>query len=306
MFDKKQNRLQAKENFAGYAFVAPALVCFFLFMAFPFFLTLILSFFDFNFLKVKKLAQLTKYLKFAGFDNFVRMFQDKRFVQSIINTVIYTVTTVPTSIVLGLALAYVMHDNIHCKKLLRLAFFIPYISSIVALGAVFKFLFREDGIINNILMTLNLASEPIKWSVDPAVSKIPIILLVIWTSLGYVLIIYMAAIENVPKSLYEAATIDGANSFTQFMKITVPLISPTTFYLIIVRMIAVFKIFSSVNVFTMGSSIASNTSIVQEIYDSAFNQYSHGYASAQSVVLLIIILIITAIQFWGQKKWVHY
>ena len=306
MFGKKQNRLQAKENLAGYAFVAPALTCFILFMAFPFFLTLILSFFDFNFLKVKKLAHLAKYLKFCGIDNFVDMFKDRRFVQSIINTAIYTITTVPASIILGLTLAYVMHQNIWCKKLLRLAFFVPYISSIVALGAVFKFLFREDGIINNVLMMLNLVSEPVKWSVDPAVSKIPIILLVIWTSLGYVLIIYMAAIENVPKSLYEAATIDGASTFTQFIKITVPLISPTTFYLIIVRMIAVFKIFSSVNVFTMGSSIASNTSIVQEIYSSAFSEYTHGYASAQSVVLLGIILIITAIQFWGQKKWVHY
>lgn len=306
MFSKKKNRLQTKENISGYAFVAPALICFILFMAFPFFLTLILSFFDFNFLKVKKLAHLAKYMKFCGFENFVDMTKDRRFIQSIINTAIYTVTTVPASIILGLILAYVMHGNIYGKKLLRLAFFIPYISSIVALGAVFKFLFREDGIVNNVLLTLNLASEPIKWSVDPAVSKIPIILLSIWSSLGYVLIIYMAAIENVPKTLYEAASIDGASSLTQFIKITVPLISPTTFYLIIVRMIAVFKIFSSVNIFTMGSSITSNTSIVQEIYSSAFGSYTHGYASAQSVVLLAIILIITAIQFWGQKKWVHY
>lgn len=306
MFAKKHNRLQAKENIAGYAFVTPALTCFILFMAFPFFLTLILSFFDFNFLKVKKLAHLAKYMKFCGFDNFIEMTKDRRFVQSIINTAVYTLATVPASIVLGLGLAYAMHGNIFCKKLLRLAFFIPYISSIVALGAVFKFLFREDGIINNVLLSLNIIPEAVKWSVDPAVSKIPIILLSIWSSLGYVMIIYMAAIENVPKSLYEAATIDGASSFTQFIKITVPLISPTTFYLVIVRMIAVFKIFSSVNVFTMGSSITSNTSIVQEIYSSAFSSYEHGYASAQSVVLLAIILIITAIQFWGQKKWVHY
>lgn len=306
MFAKKHNRLQAKENIAGYAFVTPALTCFILFMAFPFFLTLILSFFDFNFLKVKKLAHLAKYMKFCGFDNFIEMTKDRRFVQSIINTAVYTLATVPASIVLGLGLAYAMHGNIFCKKLLRLAFFIPYISSIVALGAVFKFLFREDGIINNVLLSLNIIPEAVKWSVDPAVSKIPIILLSIWSSLGYVMIIYMAAIENVPKSLYEAATIDGASSFTQFIKITVPLISPTTFYLVIVRMIAVFKIFSSVNVFTMGSSITSNTSIVQEIYSSAFTSYEHGYASAQSVVLLAIILIITAIQFWGQKKWVHY
>lgn len=306
MLGKKQNRLQAKENISGYAFVAPALICFILFMAFPFFLTLILSFFDFNFLKVKKLSQLAKYLNFCGFDNFVNMFKDRRFIEAIKNTAIYAITTVPASIILGLVLAYVLNGKVFGKKLLRLAFFVPYISSVVALGAVFKFLFREDGIINNVLMNLHLISEPVRWTTDPAVSKIPIILLVIWSSLGYVLIIYMAAMQNVPKTLYEAATIDGANSFTQFVKITIPMISPTTFYLIIVRMIAVFKIFSSVNVFTMGSSITSNTSIVQEIYSSAFSNYEHGYASAQSVVLLIIILIITAIQFWGQKKWVHY
>ncbi len=306
MFGKKQNRLQAKENISGYAFIAPALICFILFMAFPFFLTLLLSFFDFNFLKVKKLAHIVKFVKFCGFDNFVAMFQDRRFIEAIKNTAIYTIATVPASIILGLVLAYVLNGNVFAKKILRLAFFIPYISSVVALGAVFKFLFREDGIINNVLMNLNMISEPLKWSTEPSLSKIPIILLVIWSSLGYILIIYMAAIQNVPKSLYEAATIDGANAFTQFVKITVPMISPTTFYLIIVRMIAVFKIFSSVNVFTMGSSISSNTSIVQEIYDSAFVDYSHGYASAQSVVLLIIILIITGIQFRGQKKWVHY
>ena len=105
MFHKKQNRLQVKENIAGYAFVSPALVSFILFMAFPFFLTLILSLFDFNFLKVKKLEHIAKYMKFVGFENFVDMFKDRRFIQSIINTVVYTVTTVPASIVLGLALA---------------------------------------------------------------------------------------------------------------------------------------------------------------------------------------------------------
>jgi multiple sugar transport system permease protein len=110
----------------------------------------------------------------------------------------------------------------------------------------------------------------------------------------------------VPRTLYEAATIDGANGVQQFLKITLPLVSPTTFYLLIIRMIAVFKIFGSVNVFTMGSSITSNTSIVQEIYATAFSSYQHGYASAQSVILLVIIIFFTAINFAGQKKWVHY
>lgn len=301
-----RNRNQLKENLAGYAFVSPALITYILLIAFPFFLTLILSFTEFNFLKVRNLAKLGKYIDFVGFENFKDAFADRRFVAGISNTFVYAFTTVPASIILGIVLAYVLNGKVFLKKVLRLAFFVPYISSIVALGAVFKFLFREDGLVNNFLSSMGWITEPLKWTVEPSLSKIPIILLVIWTSLGYVLIIYMAALQNVPRTLYEAATIDGANGFQQFMKITVPMVSPTTFYLVIVRLIAIFKIFGSVNVFTMGSSITSNTSIVQEIYSTAFSSYQHGYASAQSVILLIIILFFTAINFVGQKKWVHY
>lgn len=301
-----RNRNQLKENLAGYAFVSPALITYILLIAFPFFLTLILSFTEFNFLKVRNLAKLGKYIEFVGFENFKDAFADRRFVAGISNTFVYAFTTVPASIILGIVLAYVLNGKVFLKKVLRLAFFVPYISSIVALGAVFKFLFREDGLVNNFLSSMGWITEPLKWTVEPSLSKIPIILLVIWTSLGYVLIIYMAALQNVPRTLYEAATIDGASGFQQFMKITVPMVSPTTFYLVIVRLIAIFKIFGSVNVFTMGSSITSNTSIVQEIYSTAFSSYQHGYASAQSVILLIIILFFTAINFVGQKKWVHY
>ena len=306
MARRKHNRNQIKENIAGYAFIAPALLSYLLLIAFPFFLTLILSFTKFNFLKVKDIAKLGKYISWVGLSNFKDILADRRFLQAIANTFVYALTTVPVSILLGLVIAYVLNGKIYGKKLLRLAYFIPYISSIVALGAVFKFLFREDGLVNRTLLRVGWISEAVKWTVEPSVSKIPIIFLVIWTSLGYVMIIYMAALQNVPRSLYEAATIDGANGFQQFTRITLPMVSPTTFYLVIVRLIAIFKIFGSVNVFTMGSSIASNTSIVQEIYSTAFSDYAHGYASAQSVVLLLIIILFTAINFVGQKKWVHY
>lgn len=306
MSKKKVNIQQRKENFAGYAFISPALICYLAFIAFPFFLTIILSFTEFNFLKVKDIAKLGKYIDWVGFENFTDAFRDRRFTAAISNTFVYAIATVPTSIVLGVILAYILNGKIFFKKTLRLAFFIPYISSIVALGAVFKFLFREDGLVNNFLTSVGWISTSVKWTVEASVTKVPIILLVIWTSLGYVLILYMAALQNVPRVLYEAATIDGANGFQQFMKITLPMVSPTTFYLVIVRLIAVFKIFGSVNVFTMGSSITSNTSIVQEIYSTAFSTYQHGYASAQSVILLGIIILFTLINFAGQKKWVHY
>lgn len=306
MRTKSMQYSRKRENLAGYAFVGPALVCYLLLVAFPFCLTIILSFTEFNFLRVRDISQLGKYIEWIGLENFTKAFSDRRFVASISNTFVYAIATVPASILLGIVLAYALNGKVFCKTGLRLAFFIPYISSVVAVGAVFKFLFREDGLVNNFLQSTGLASEAIKWTVDARFTKVPIILLVIWTSLGYILIVYMAALQNVPKALYEAATIDGATSFQQFKSITLPMVSPTTFYLVIVRLIAVFKIFGSVNVFTMGSSITSNTSMVQEIYTTAFANYQHGYASAQSVVLLIIIVFFTAVNFAGQKRWVHY
>lgn len=298
--NKKQNRLQAKENLAGWAFVTPAFLTFLILTAFPFFFSIFLSFTKWNFLSG------WDHIKIIGTKNFVNLMKDRRFIQAAKNTIIYTISTVPTSILISLVLAYLLNGNIKAKKLLRLGFFIPYICSAVALGAVFKFLFREDGIVNSLLMNLGLISTPLKWMVNDKLCKIPIILLMIYTAIGYELIIYMAALQNVPKSLYEAATIDGATGFKQFVHITFPLISPTTFYLLVVRMIASFKVFSSVNIMTMGSSSLYNCSMVSEIYDNAFGSYKFGYASAEAMVLLVFILIVTVFNFVGQKKWVHY
>ncbi len=306
---KTKNRLRARENATGWAFVMPVLIVFITMTAFPFIFSLFLSFTDWNMKAFTKWNFFSGWenVKFVGFDNFVKLFtKDPKSMKALSNTFVYVVTIVPLSIILSLVLAYCMNGRIFGKKILRMAFFIPYICSIVAVGAVFKFLFRADGIINNILMDLNIIAEPIKWNIDPRYSKIPIILLSVWTSIGYQLILFTAAMQNVPASLYEAAQLDGAGSFKRFTKITLPMISPTIFYLVITRMMAVFKIFGSVNIFTMGTTIDSNTSIVLRIYDSAFNKYDFGYASAMSMVLFLIILAITGINFWGQKKWVHY
>lgn len=288
-----------KENLIGYAFVLPALIAFLLFIALPFFASLGLSFTSWNFIGG------WKKLKWVGLDNFVQISKDLRFKQAIGNTFIYAITTVPTSIIMALMLAYVLNGKIYFKKTLRMAFFIPYISSTVALAAVFKFMFRDDGIINSILSMLGMTNLP-QWFADLSLNKIPIIALVIWTAIGYELIIYMSALQNVPTSLYEAADIDGASGFKKFVKITIPLVSPTTFYLVIIRLIATFKIFSSVEIMTMGSSAYTNTSMVLEIYGNAFQSYKFGYAAAQSMILFIMILVITLFNFKGQKRWVYY
>ncbi|MCI9444361.1 MAG: sugar ABC transporter permease [Oscillospiraceae bacterium] len=222
------------------------------------------------------------------------------------NTFIYTAAVVPASIIIALVLAYLLNDKVYTKKTLRLCFFIPYISNAVALAAVFKAMFREDGVINYILMRFFGMQEAIRWFTNSQFNKIPIIIFVIWVQIGFELIIYMAALQNVPRELYEAAELDGATPWKKFWRITFPLISPTTFYLVVVQLIAVFKIFSAIDVMNFGQTAYSNTSIVVEIYKNAFQHYNFGYASAESLVLLVIIIIATAINFIGQKKWVHY
>lgn len=289
-----------KESLVGYAFITPALLVFIALVAFPLFFSIFLSFTEWNFLSG------WENIKFVGLDNFAKLFEDTNFKWGVSNTFIYTLAIVPTSVIIALVLAYMLNDKVYFKKSMRLCFFIPYISSSVALAAVFKALFREDGVINNVLMKVFGMQEAIRWFTDSQWNKIPIIIFVIWVQIGFELIIYMAALQNVPHSLYEAADIDGVTPWKKFWKITFPLISPTTFYLIVVQFIAVFKIFAAIDVMNFGNTAYANTSIVVEIYRNAFKNYQFGYASAEALVLLVIIIIVTAINFYGQKKWVHY
>ena len=297
---KPVNRLKRSENLWGWIFVSPTLFAFLALTALPFLISILLSFVDWNFF-----SGLEK-IKWVGLGNFVELFDDDKFVQGLKNTFYYVIAIVPASIIVSLVFAYCMNGRIFGKQALRMMFFIPYICSVVAIGAVFKFLFREDGTVNNLLLSLGLIEKPLKWAIKAELSKIPIVLLSIWCSIGYQLILFTAAMQNVPTSLYEAAKIDGASGLKQFTKITLPMISPTIFYLVITRMMAVFKIFGSIDIFTSGTSIKSNISVVVRIYGQAFGDYAFGYASAMSMILFAIILVVTAINFWGQKKWVHY
>ena len=293
-----KNSLKRQETVAGWLFMAPALTIFVLLVVFPIIMSLLLSFTDWNFLSG------IKGIKWAGLENFVKMFtRDRKFIKALKNTLIYAFTVAPISIVLALLFAYMLNDKVYFKKMNRMFMFIPYICSMVALAAVFRFLFRSDGPINSILMGAGLIDEPMKWLNKSELVRIPVICVMVYAGIGFNLIVYMAALQSVPRELYEAATMDGASGFIRFLKITIPLISPTTFYLLVVRLIAAFKAFSAVNV--MGADKTA-PSLVTEIYSKAFSSYKFGYGSAEAWVLVAIILVITLIQMWGQKKWVHY
>lgn len=287
-----------KEALAGWLFLTPALIVFLALVVFPIIVSFLLSFTEWNFLSG------FSGIKWAGTENYLRLLtKDHKFVMAVRNTLIYAATTAPISILLALLFAYLLNDKVYLKKFNRMCMFIPYISSMVALTAVFRFLFRSDGPINAILTGLFQVEEVPKWLTSTELCKIPIICVMIYAGVGFSLIVYMAALQNVPNDLYEAATLDGAGGFVQFTKITLPLISPTTFYLVIVRLIAAFKVFTSINVMGMSDTAPS---LVSEVYSKGFKTYAFGYASAESWILVAIILAITLVQLWGQKKWVHY
>ncbi|MCI9164386.1 MAG: sugar ABC transporter permease [Oscillospiraceae bacterium] len=295
---RKISKRAQEENRAGWLFMTPAMIIFVILVAVPVVVSLLLSFTKWNFL-----SGLSG-IEWVGMKNFTQIFTaDRKFKMALVNTLIYALTVTPISIILALLFAYMINDKTHLRKFNRLCFFIPYISSMVALAAVFRFLFRSDGPINLLLTQVFHISAVPKWLTDTSLCRIPVICVMIYAGIGFSLIVYMAALQSVPKELYEAATMDGAASFRKFVSITLPMLSPTTFYLCIVRLIAAFKAFSAINI--MGVS-TSAPSLVTEIYGNAFNSYKFGYASAEAWVLVAVILTVTVFQFWGQKKWVHY
>ena len=210
------------DTIAGWLFLAPALIIFAILVVFPIIMSLLLSFTEWNFLSG------FEGIEWKGLANFERLFtRDRKFMMALKNTVFYAFTTAPISIVIGLLFAFMLNDKVYLRKLNRMFFFIPYICSMVALAAVFRFLFRVDGPINAIFAR-TLGMDPIPWLNKTAYNKIPVVCVMIYAAVGYNLIVYMAALQNVPRELYEAATVEGAGPFMRFIKVTVPLMSPTT------------------------------------------------------------------------------
>ncbi len=293
------NQQKRKDTITAWVFLAPTLILFGAFVVFPILFSAVLAFAKWDFVSGLSTIQ------FVGLKNFAKMLTDEKVHNALKNTFIYTVSIVPISLAISLLVAYMLNNKVHFRKTIRLMFFIPYISNTVALATVFKSLFRSDGPINMVLRSLGVQDLP-QWFSDPNLAKLPIIILAIWTGIGFQMLIYMAALQDVPRELYEAAEIDGASSTDKLIRIMIPLISPTTFYLVVITTIAVFKLFTSVKVMSGSTSERISTTLVLEIYRSAFGSYEFGYASAMAWVLFMIILAVTLIQMWGQKKWVHY
>jgi multiple sugar transport system permease protein len=287
------------ENIPGLLFVSPMLIGVSVLVLIPILATFLLSFAEWSF--ITPLSQL----KWVGFDNFTRLFEDPIFLKSIMNNAIF-ILTVPICMIISLLLAITIDRNVYMKGFFKVAFFMPYISSVVAIAVVWQVLFHPSaGPINQVLMSLGIDNPP-KWIADPNFALISIMLIQVWVSIGFNMIIFLAGLQNIPKDLYEAADIDGANAWVKFKHITVPMISPTSFFLFITGIISTFKVFDLVAVLTKGGPMHSTSMIVWNLYETAFVNLKIGPASAMAVVLFVIVFAITIIQWIGQKKWVNY
>lgn len=290
---------QMKETLTGYLFLAPSLIGFLVFLVFPIIFSLFISFTDWD------LISGFDKMHFIGIQNFVTMFRDTSVVRAMSNNLIFTAVTVPLTIAFALFIAILLNDKVYAKVQFRLAFFIPYITSITAVSVVWLAMFNPaSGPINVMLQSMGILNTP-KWISSPQTALLSIMIISVWMGTGYCMVLYMAALQNIPQSLYEAAEIDGAVGFRRFWYITRPMLSSTTFMLLITRIITSFEVFGLISVMTGGGPVKSTTVLVYEIYINSFKLYRFGYGSAIAWFLFVVIFLVTAIQWALQKKWVY-
>lgn len=247
--------------------------------------------------------------KFIGLQNFMYLFKSPQFHQSLLVTLQFVIFTVIFQIIMGLLFAVILNQEIKGKNLFRSLFFMPNVLSAVGVSLAFSLIFHPNaGFANQLLTSLGLPANT--WLTSSDTALMSIIIVTLWMTFGYYMIIFLGGLQSINPSLYEAADIDGANSFHRFFKITLPMLSPTMFFAMTMSIIGSFKVFDQIFMMTGGQDgggpAGSTNVIVFDVYQNSFKHYKFGYASAESLILLIIILIITLLQFQNQKKWVTY
>ena len=292
----KRVSMQKREAITGYLFLLPSLIGFVVFILVPVIWGLLLSFTDYDGFKKKN---------FVGLQNFINLFHDNYFYLSLKNNLYYMIVSVACILILGLLMAVFLNAKLRGSGVFKTILFFPQLTSSIAFGMIFAILFTSRGPINNFLRTLGMSSPP-NWLTDARWVMTTITITAIIKNVGYYMILFLAGLQTVPNDLYEAASLDGANEFKKFRYVTWPMITPTFFLCMILCVINSFKVFDLVSQMTNGGPANASNVLVYRIYTEAFKFGKFGYASAYGVILFLIVLLITLIQFRGQKKWVNY
>jgi multiple sugar transport system permease protein len=286
-------RMHRRHYLHAYLFIAPVIILFGLFRIWPSIQTLYLSFFNVELLKNR--------LTFIGLENFVDLIHDELFVGAIKHTLIFALAIVPISAALGMILAVLFNEEFRLRELFKAVYFAPMVTSTVAAAVVWWWLYNPQfGLFNVILKLLHLPAQP--WLLSSQMALPAVILFSIWKTLGYNMVIYVAGLQGIPHEFYEAATIDGAGPFHRFLRITLPLLAPTTTFVFIYNSIFAFQAFDQVYVLTGGGPAHATSVVVLELYNQAFQRYRFGYASAEAMVLFLFILAVTIAQYVYSRR----
>ena len=273
---------------APYLFLLPAGIVLLIFFFIPFFQTIGLSFLNYS--------NNIYNPSFAGLENYVQILHNPIFYKVMWNTLLYLVVAVPILAIIPLFLAILINQKIKGITLYKILIYLPVIVSIVVAAIAFKWLYAQQGILNYILNVMHINS--IGWLTDPKYAIYSVIIVTIWKGIGYYMMIYLAALMSVPKELYEACDIDGANFLTKHLTVTVPHIMPTIALVTTISSISAMKIFAEIYVMTKGGPLNSTKTIVYYIYEKAFENLDLGYASAMAVILLIIVMAFSLVNIF--------
>jgi multiple sugar transport system permease protein len=290
-------KMSTQDAIWGYVFLSPWILGMIFFTGGPIIASLILSFCDWDLITPPKII---------GFGNFIKMFSDSRFLNSMFNTFYYTVFSVPIGIIGSIMVALLMNQKWKTVRLLRTIYYLPSVTAGVASAIIWMWLLNPDfGLINYGLSLLGVTGP--KWMADEVWAKPAIIIMSLW-GVGGNMIIYLAGLQGIPRQLYEAADIDGAGMVDKFRYVTLPMLTPVIFFNLIMSVVASFQIFTQVYVLTGGQGGPADSTLVMVlyIYQQAFKFHNMGYASAIAWILFIIILIFTLLQFKIAGGWVHY
>ena len=280
----------------GMIYLTPWIIGILVFKLVPFVSTLVLSFADYDLISAPR---------FIGFQNYIKIFtQDIKFITSLIVTFKYVFLTVPIKLAFALFIAYILNFKLKGVNFFRTAYYIPSIlGGNVAIAVLWRFLFADTGLIN--VLTEKIGLGTVSWLGDPGTALFTLTLLRVW-QFGSAMVIFLAALKNIPETLYEAAQIDGASKMKMFFSITIPLLTPVIFFNFIMQLVQAFQEFNGPYIITNGGPLNSTYLYSLLIYDNSFKYFSMGYGSALSWILFIIILIFTALTFKTSKHWVYY
>ena len=279
----------------GLVYILPWLIGMVFLTLYPFINALVISFTDYN---------LVREPNFIGLANYTKLFQDEDFLGTLTATLKYTVITVPLQLAFALFIAYILNFKLKGINFFRTAYYIPsLLGGNVAVAVLWRFLFQQDGLINRIIGVVGI--QPVAWLSSPGGAMSVIIILKVW-QFGSAMLIFLAALKDVPQDLYEAASVDGSTKLHSFIHITMPLITPTIFFNLVMQLVNAFQEFNGPYLVTGKGPLNATYLTSMYIYDNAFKDFNMGYASAASWILFLIIVAVTLILFATQDKWVYY